>query len=617
LAKEKEISSTSKLLDLIRKDDKEKAGPPVSSNTGEKKKSPFLSLLSKSFKKLSFSRKDIVGVDFSDRFLNLVRLVDSPHGWKLINARSIPIPWDLKTGTLKFSSFLQRCLSDFTNKDSGISIWTHISSSKTEIWTVRAPAVKKNQGQAVYWTAKKEKPFSEKEYLFDYRIVDETIESGVKKIIANAFIVPHSEVKWAKEIFSRAGYHLEGITVSTFAFQNLLYHKIVDPGDKPFAILYMAHDFSRIDIHQGKVLMLSRVIKTGTDSMAESILYESGSLIEKSLSDMENDLKNGKSMIEENKNLQKGYELLNSLIKEKKAVTDDRDFSTIAPVFERLARQIDRTFDHFVNVQGHKPVEKVFLTGFPAAMSGLDVFFTDQLGIAAETIDPMLLSQSLYSSTLSLGRTERLSLAPAMALTLSDNSHTPNFLHTSKDRLEQNIAEKLNLAAAAGCMLLVLSAGIYLWHATSGVNQMLNEKAVLQKKIQAFEPGVTRSIVTEMSVEFQKEQQHLRQLSRKQAGIAIMNEFSAQIPENISILHLRVDMDRDANDFSPLKGVVVLEGIVKGDHGIQETALSSLLLRLRESPLFSQASIHRSSKEDFPAEGEVLRFVINLSLGKV
>ena len=615
MTREKEISSTSRLLEIIKTDNREKSVKPSLEYIQPEKKPSFISLLSRNVKGFSFKKKDVVGVDFTGRFLSLVRLAHSIHGFKLINARSVPVPAGTGPEDPGFSSFLKRSLEAFTGRDNNISIWTQASSSKTEIWTIKVPVVRTNQARAIFWTAKKEKPFNANEYLFDYMILDEIRDSGIKKKLVCAYIVPRSEVMQAKGVFAGAGYQLEGITASPFAFRNLFQKKIVESGDKPFAVLYIAHDFSRIDVHRGKNLLLSRVIKTGMDSMAESLLHETVSPDDQYLPGIDTALVENKGEIEEIYDLDKGYELLLSFIKKNSAAHDDHEFPMISPVLERLSRQIERTFDHFVNVQGYKPVEKVLLTGFPSALSGLSDFFAGQLGISVENIDPLGTASSLYSSSLVLGRTERLGLALATALALSDNSHTPNFLYTSKDHEQQRTAKKINIAAAACSMLLVLSAALYLWHGSGEVDRMAAEKLTLQKKLNEFDPLVTRDMVADISGKFLEEQHQLRRMSNKYTGIAVMSEFSNLVPENISILNVLLDMDESPVDFAPPEGIVILDGIVKGDPGIQETSLSIFLLRLNKSPLFREANIQRSGKEHFQIEGEVLRFSINISLG--
>jgi Tfp pilus assembly PilM family ATPase len=613
LATEKEISSTSKLLELIRQGDKAKPGSPVPGSAQKSARlSSFISPLFKNLKSLSPRKNEILGVDFTGRFLNLVRVTPSPDGPKVINARSIPVPRGLTHENPEFPPFLKRCLDGFTRGNSKISIWSQISSSKAEIWSLKVPAVKKNFDDAVFWTAKKDKPFSEKEYQFDFTVIDEITDSGPKKNLVCAYIVPHSEIKLQKRIFARAGYQLEGITVSTFAFRNFFRQHFIESGEGPYAVLYIAHDFSRIDIHENKNILLSRVIKTGMDSMAESLMYETGG--EEPVIEIQPG--EDKMEQEEDYDLDQGYELLLSMIKDNTASLDDKRFAMISPALGRLVRQVERTFDHLVNVQGHKPVEKIFLAGFPLALTGLSDFFSSQLGVPVESIAPLNSSSPMHPSSLVLGRAERAGLALATALALSDNAHTPNFLYTSKNRKEQRIASRMNLAAAFCSLLLVLSALGYTWHASREMHGLAQEKARLENTLKEFDPLLSTKMISELSLEFQEKEQELRSLSARYAVVAVMGEVSYLIPDNISILNLRLDMDSGPGQEPGTRGAITVDGIVTGPPQGHETALSGFLLSLRRSILFVETDILRTSSENFPAEGEVLRFTVNIRLGR-
>lgn len=613
MATEKEISSTSKLLELIKQGDKTKPGPPdpgTSQNKG--KLSSVISPLFKNIKNLSSRKSEILGVDFTGRFLNLVRVAPSPDGPNVVNARSIPVPKSLNLENPEFSSFLKRCLDSFTRGNPKVSIWSQISSAKAEIWTLKVPAVKKNFDDAVFWTAKKDKPFSEKEYQFDFTVIDEITESGSKKNLVCAYIVPHSDIKLQKRIFARAGYQLEGITVSTFAFRNFFQKNFIESTDGLYALLYIAHDFSRIDVHENKNILLTRVIKTGMDSMAESLVYET----DKEESVMESRQGEGEIEQEEDYDLDQGYELLLSMIKENKASLDDRRFSMISPALGRLMRQVERTFDHLVNVQGHKPVEKVLLAGFPLALSGLTEYFSSQLGVPVEGIDPLHSSSPIHPSSMVLGRAERAGLTLATALALSDNTHTPNFLYTSKNRKEQRIASRLNLAAAFCSLILVLSALGYSWHASREMHGLTHEKARLENTLKEYDPLLSRKMISDLALEFQEKEQELQSLSARYAVMAVMGEVSYLVPDNISILNLRLDMDSSPGQEPRARGMITLDGIVTGPPQTRETALSGFLLSLRRSILFAETDILRTSNENFPAEGEVLRFTVNIRLGR-
>ncbi|MFW6327759.1 MAG: ATP-binding cassette domain-containing protein [Bacteroidota bacterium] len=75
-------------------------------------------------------------------------------------------------------------------------------------------------------------------------------------------------------MFAEIGYPLTGITLPAFSLENLFSHRLIDPRDDPYAVLYIGEDASYIDIHGRHKTIFNRVIKTGRDSVLDSLLIE-------------------------------------------------------------------------------------------------------------------------------------------------------------------------------------------------------------------------------------------------------------------------------------------------------------------------------------------------------
>ena len=115
--------------------------------------------------------------------------------------------------------------------------------------------------------------FDEKESLFDFEVQGDLIEDGIPKLRVMAYTAPRDAVKEVKELFSRSGLTLAGITDGAFAVQNLFRTNWVPTDDiSTYANLYLSDAYSRIAIFFEGNLILTREIKTGVDSLIISLI---------------------------------------------------------------------------------------------------------------------------------------------------------------------------------------------------------------------------------------------------------------------------------------------------------------------------------------------------------
>ncbi|WP_150112116.1 pilus assembly protein PilM [Desulfonatronovibrio hydrogenovorans] len=617
MARENELSSTENLLNLIRKknQDNQSGNQARLKKQGRKR---FLSSLDLFRNRNLFpvKNKDILGVDISGHLMNLARVRRTSSGWKLVKARVFSIPSGLTFDNPDFPSFLKRCFSEFVGQDSQVSIWTMTSPAKAEIWSVKVPWVKKGLDNAVFWTAVKEKGFNKDEYLFDYQIMADVAEGHVKKKLACAYIVSRSELFRVKEVFSKSGYQLDGITTSSFAFRNMFAGKLLGTAQEPFAVMHIGHDSTRIDLFEQDRLLLSRLVKTGIESLTESLDLEKGQDQSWPGPEASLEVDHLKQPGKQDTSTKKAYEYLASMIKDPGTDALDKR-SLIAPVLRRLVRQVERTLNHFVNVQGHKPVKKILIAGLPAGLPGVTDFFSQQLAIDTEQIDPFRFVSPLFSSTASLDRFERSSLSLATALAISDNNITPNFLFTADNRRDQVLSGRINMLAAVLGMAAVLAAGAYLWVGTQQLSAKKAELSVLSSQVEELDFLVNRDLVQSLSSELQVQKTELNDLINNYKGIAVMSELVSLIPDNIKLLSFRLDLDKALeNQTRKLEGMVTLNGLVQGEPAMLDASLSGFLFKLKRSPLFDEVRIHASNNEYLSGHGQVLRFVINIGVGE-
>ncbi len=105
----------------------------------------------------------------------------------------------------------------------------------------------------------------------------------------------------------------------------------------------------------------------------------------------------------------------------------------IFPVWERLARQIERTLQYYTSSVGYKKVESFYIASSMNAYNPLVIYMNDQLGITTEYFD-LFSDPASYPAVESLNLSERILLVSALGLSLSDSKRTPSAIFTYLDK---------------------------------------------------------------------------------------------------------------------------------------------------------------------------------------
>ena len=609
---EKDISSTEKLLDVIRKGADDRAsGLSEAADLGAGPEHPATG---REKKGLSFRARAVVGVEILEDGLRLVKMAKAGNNWRAEQALAVSTKTPASLDSPEFIAFLKQSLQRIDGIKKAC-IWAMIPTEKGEVWQVNVPRVKKDIYNAVFWTAKREKKFDESTTAFDYRILGETTESGAKKMAAEVFTAPREEIHLLKKAFARAGFSLDGITLSSFALQNLFASRRIDPGDEAFAVLFIGQESSSIDIHRENRMLLSRVIKTGRNSMVEAILDEPamadtaganpyGHVAGATVSPARARASGLITRLEEGDQIAAGAS---------DALADV--FTMIRPALERLARQVERTIDHSFNVLGNPSPTRLYLCGRLAGAPGVVDFFQEQIGLKVQVPDPLHPAMPHVAPGItSLKAHERIALVPAAGLAMSSDDKTPNFLCTAQDREKQRIAKRNGALVGMGFLAAALITGIFLFQTRQELAQARLQDKQFEQKLNERAPLLTATQINRMAADYLKRASVLRGYAQKFVPVAVLSELSAITPPNIRLLNVRLEMEgSEANQTR----FVVVEGFIKGDDISFETHLSSYLFRIRNSPLFGDTAIQNSKTVDFESEGQVLRFVININLKQV
>jgi len=660
--KKQEISSTEKLLELIKSDSRAPqpdgaAAPGRFPSSSPSRRQSFLGRLSPRAPEIT------VGVDIGPGYLKLAKTAPGPdNGWRLLDLLTVPFDPEISRESPLFHKFLQTHLHRFCGSTKKLRIWASISSINVEVRPVTIPKVPKRMvANSVFWTFKKEVPFNEKEMVFDYEFQGETIDSGVKKMTALAFIAPKQEIKVTRDLFVKSGYPLTGLTITPFALQNLFR---IDNNFAPQAALcnlYIGRDWSRIDLYANHTLALIRGVKTGINSMVEGLVegfdqaegpVQPAERPPSRSPGLENE-ESGADFPAQEENSPVVLELLDSEEEESAhppamvpaspahrpvtaaearkilfsqcdgcppltpedpgyRLSGDRIFAMIQPAVERLIRQVERTFTYYTSSFPGVVLTRIYLTGQLCTHERLAKHIGDQLAIPSTVLDPFE-TKGMVPVNFRVPETvpERVAYGPAVGLALSNNNRTPNFLFTRQDKEKlAGIAKVDRFVFAVFLLLVALGVAGYAWQ-NRVIEQERLQLATLQEQLSRYAPEVDRDILTRLVGQAGLKQSAMKTYQKRYQGLAVIGELAALTPRNIAlrscdIILAQPENGEAAGGTSAKKGgekpgtkqKLILDGYLTAENQRLESSLASYLMRLANSPLFDQPVVTKSTVEE-------------------
>jgi len=627
LARQDEISSTERLLDLIRgksaKDSDSTVFPPTYS--------PAVGVKPSFLQALAFKKKITIGVDIGRKGLRLVKIGQTGDKKpELLDYSYIPFDPSISRNTPHFLRLFKSALATFCGASEKFEIWSAISSASVETRYLRIPKVPKKQiSNVVYWTYKKDVAFSEQSEVFDYDVLGDILEDGVPKIEIMAYSAPKQEIEELKNIFTKSGYSLSGISIIPFTLQNLFRTQWVKDG-KNVCTLFVGSDWSRIAIFSNGNLMLSRDIKAGIKSMIEAFREEiDKKQPEQSPLPVQSDEADVFESFDEkpDHSTDKAQKLLFDFIDnnssetgagELSAIDSERLFGMILPALDRVVRQIERTIRHYYLQARDASVGKIFISGKISINRRIIDYISDQLGLPAESIDPFA-SGALLSAGVSVpeSESEREAFIPAVGMALSNNAHTPNFIFTykEKERLALNLRIK-RLVFGSSLLVMAICIGFSFWQSWM-LDQKKSSIAKLERQLEQYSPVVDQNLIVSMVTKAQNNIDTAEAFVKKYHAMGVISELTQITPPDIRLSNIAAEMGwpkgylpSEKTSLGQQKKIVI-EGVVFGNRLTFESTLAGYLIKLKSSPMFSQPVIKEKSYVFFENQ-EVLRFIAQL-----
>jgi len=613
LARSNEITSTEKLLDVIRKKESDQA-PEINSSEGKKPAvtPPPVRNNSKTNRssKVSSGKPLTVGIDIGHEYLRIVKATRTGDSKPdLVDQKRVPIPAATVRQSTEFISFLKSELNAFCGVSRNLQLWVIMSAANVEVHHVRIPRVDKKQiATVVYFTIKKESPIDENTTIVDFEVLGEAVDQGANKYDVMYYTAPRREVEELKKLFSLAGWPLTGISIAPFAMQNIFRTEWMPGYDGAAASLFIGNDFSRIDIYSHGNLIMTRGIKAGISSVLELLVECINDRVAQSTD----------SPLQGSCDKNRARKIIASLspdlpsltVEERYGLLEQEVWETVLPALERLIRQVERTFEHYTVTLGNERIDKIYVSGVIVSQPIVD-YIGEQLGISSEIFDPLSsnmasghIDAELFSSV-----AERIAMAPAVAIALSDNTRTPNFIHTSKDKQYAAQIKRINTSILLTFIVCVVLCAGYLLYELGSLRSKDQQLLALDKQLTEYKTPVNRDLITQTAAALKVNAVTDRSYLKKYQGTAVISEISYLNEPNIRLLNVKANFGTAADKPQEIE----IEGLVLGEKKLLQSTLNAYVLKLDGSPLFGQVKVQKTSEENY-RRGAVLRFTATMKI---
>ncbi len=607
----KDLSSTEKLLDVIRGKNAGTFGelnrPMTAATAGrQSKKKDF------GWPDIYFRRKRYtVGIDIGREFICLVktaRNADNSHS--LIDKKIIKYNPE-SSDTPELNSILRSSIVEFCSTVADCDIWTKISTRDVNVYFITIPRVpRKQQGKVIFWTAKKEGFIDEERQIFDFEIQGEIVEQGAPKYAVMFYTVHREEINRIKSLAEGLGLHLAGITIVPFAMQNIFRSRWIPATEEIFASLFIGDNYSRIDVYHRENLVMTRGIKTGsTSSMAEAIV----SRLRERTGSVKLNHQEAKKILCSMGSATAGSQENESL----RGFRKEEIIEMIAPVWERLARQIDLTLK--TSSIGNKKVEKIYILSSVNFDKSILDYMSDQLDTKTEFFDPFKNRRTIASEQ-SLSFSDRILISPALGFALSDNSRTPNAIFTHEEKNQESKAKRMNRFVFMSFLAALMVCVLTLFYQGAKLTSLKQHKTLLEKELTLQGPLLSEASMRQAVDNVKMQQKLAHQYSQKYLGLAVIGEIADLTPQAIRLISLQF---RELNPSSPSGADkaaqpnvndLVMEGIIFAQKDVLESELTQYVMKLENSPVFSRVSVQQKNIVPYNKK-DVMHFVLNAKLG--
>lgn len=545
-------------------------------------------------------KRPLIGVDVRDDCIDFARL----SGGAVQELRRVDLDSGVVPGTEAFSDVLRASLASMAGPRVRPNVWVVLRSSELDMTVLTLPkkAAGSGLGETVYWKLKKEKKLDETESTFDFRNEGSVTEGGIEKIEVMTAMASRSDVETLAAAFADAGCEPIGILPVPSVLQNAYGCKMLPSEPGLTVSVHIDTNFSAINIFEGSRLHFSRIIKSGANSMGESLMmhFHSSGIRVKGIAEVRESL----------------MDMLSGRPFEEGTPGADMDenqvFAVVSPALHRLSRQAERTIQYFYS-HYERRCDRVHFSGEPFVSDRVAEFMGNQLGLPYEVLG--------FTEGAEVPRgASSVSFTPAILAALSDENRTLNLLHNFRDRAFKTIWKRIHAGAAVAGLLLLLSIfGAFGWMKMLTMD-VEAQAAAVQTQYNAINPKISRSMLEDMTANLVRDYRRIQGVDTRYEPLAALAELTHLTPKNVRLLGVNMNqggaaVSGDAADNAPVQpGVLVVDAVVLNSPEGYEAALSRFLVGFESSPIFGMPTVHSATLKDMVPEGQVYHVVLHVGM---
>lgn len=312
------------------------------------------------------SKKNIIGLDIGSSSIKLVELKENKKGFELVNFGMVPLPAEaIIDCALINSSAVVEAIRELLNtlKVKSKYVATSVSGHSVIIKKISLPVMTEQElEESIHWEAEQYIPFDINEVNIDVQILNAD-ESGVGQMEVLLVAAKTDLITDYTSVISEAGLTPLIIDVDVFAIENMFELNYSDIELDTLVIANIGASMINLNIMTRGINAFTRDINIGGNQFTEEIQKQLNLSYEEAEA-----LKIGSSSI----NGPESEELANIL----------------SSVSETLASEIQRSLDFYAATSLGEQIQKIYLSGGTAKISGLSSIIESKVGVPVELLNP-------------------------------------------------------------------------------------------------------------------------------------------------------------------------------------------------------------------------------------
>lgn len=503
-------------------------------------------------------KKMVVGLDVGSTSIKMVLLKEDNGKISVLKAKRVVI--DPENREIDLPKALQKALQGVLLKEARVvSVLTDPQGSFLKLSVPQMP--RGELREALAWELKEKIPFDMGESEFDFEILQDIVDKGVKKL---EILVAVSSKETTREHFSflrRNDVIPSRVIQGPIALQSL-FKKFQSGFDEPTAVLEMGSSMTELSVLQGRGLEFSRRIPVSGEDFTKALLVPIRS---------EQGVVSLKPEEAEKVKFEYGLcqENLPHLLD--RPIPPSQLLPLVRPVAERLSSEIERSLIFYQEQSSGGKVKRLLLSGGGAALKGLDAFLSESLGIEVISCHPFE-ELPLRGAVEEAVKESPQEFTSALGAALSSESGINLLPQEVKDQTKQ-LVQRASVKGGLTALVLLL-AFVYAGMRIEAENRE-TKLAVMRLELSALTPVLEGAQQKRVLAELWNGEPYWEDVFR---------ELSHLVPERVYLKRLGWE-----------KGRLTLEGVIVPDEKDPEGLLSKLIFKM-EKGIFRNVTLVETEK---------------------